>query len=83
MADCMSGTMMGQAFGTLPVDQLTTIKDLAKFTHSAGDPFYMNPDHHGFGSQRFIAFYIGFEGGVRIKYGERTHANDCVAFFSD
>lgn len=82
-ADCISGTMMGSAFGTIPGDQLETIKGLAKLTHSLGDPYYLDPQHHGFGSERFIAFYVGLEGGIRAKLGDQTHANDCVAFFYD
>jgi hypothetical protein len=82
-ADCISGRLMGTAFGTIPVDQLETIKGLAKLTHSLGDPYYFDPDHHGFGSQRFIAFYLGLESGIRAKAGDQTHVNDCVAFFYD
>ena len=82
-ADCVAGQLIGRAYGLTADSDEDSLQSMAKYTHSIGDPMYMDPDHHGFGAQRFIAYYVGVQAGLRLRNGDSTHAGDCVVFFYD
>lgn len=82
-ADCLSGKMMVNATNTDGIESEEMHADLAKFTHSIGDSNYQSIDHHGFGSQRYIAYTIGKTAAILAKNGDKSHENDCVLLFTN
>lgn len=82
-ADCLSGKMMVNTINTDGIESEEMHADLAKFTHSIGDPNYQSINHHGFGSQRYIAYTIGKTAAILAKNGDKSHENDCVLLFAN
>lgn len=82
-ADCLSGKMMVNVFNIESVESEEQHSDLAKFTHSIGDPHYQSIDHHGFGSQRYIAYMVGYTAATLAKNGDKSHENDCTLIFAN
>lgn len=82
-ADCLSGQMMVIALQTNNIMDEMLFHDLANFTHKIGDSQFKSIDHHGFGSQRYIAYSVGQHSKTLATLGDNTHENDCVALFSN
>lgn len=82
-ADCIAAMIMVEKFDAISKMSEQEHAELAAFTHSIGDPFFLNRDHHGFGAQRYIAYQIGYEAQSLAAKGDASHANDCTLIFAE